>query len=1373
MSTSRDGEQPPGITQDHLAAKLNLIPPASSLQSIASITMRSSDETYYNINWLHVIFALSSALLIGVTVWMFVVDHRREWKEYQRTYRDQVQPWLAESQLAQCETAAFAEEESKLRTAWEQAASAMPAAESLERFTAVARAAGDNSGATTVENAYASLLAAPSEKRRRALFEKLQAVLDRIEQQQDELERQRRAYRSEYDEARSRYEMAAGAGATTEELAEQQKVTDRIQQKIDGLAGETETRERERRQLDGIVASMKAEEVAAKEALENHLAKVEQFQRKLALQPSQAAKTFSRLPFFDALGRSEAIEQIWLPDLTIDYNFSRVPRFDRCITCHQGIDKIEPGTASRPAVARPESITVDLATPDTPPEESDRTLETLYGLTLAPRGILVNEVPTISAVAPASAAAWAGLYPGDAIRDINGEPVSTRDEALARLLEPATWGEPLQLQVERGLPQPYCGHSRLDLLVGPKSPHPMTEFGCTICHAGQGSATEFKFASHTPNSLDERKRWQHEYGWYDNKHWDFPMLAMRFAESSCLQCHHDVTDLEPTERYPNPPAPKLLAGYQLVRENGCFACHEISGFDTAGNPIGPDLRLEPSADRHGILPPGTMRKVGPSLREVAERFNTTVLDRWIADPKAVRPGTRMPRFFGLYEHLDGEELQKVKRYEAVEVAATGVYLRDASQAVDLLPTPAEVTEEPSADRGEVLFVQRGCVACHRHADVPEGQSTVGPDLTGLGSMITTETGRAWLTSWIRNPIHHSPRTRMPNSLLAPEPLAGDTGDGRPRMSDPAADLAAYLLASTGPPLDAFPAIDEADLDALARTHLLKQFPSSQVDEFLTQGIPKGAVSEELGDAVELLEPINREKKLRYVGRRTIRKRGCFGCHDIPGFEEAQLIGPALTDWGRKQESLLAFEQVGRFLEENPPGDDAGTKADRDFYLKAIASGHREGFLWQKLRQPRSFDYRKTEHKGYNEQLTMGLFDFTPQQREQIMTFVLGLVADPPADRYVFSPDRRRKAVVEGRKVIDRYGCAECHTMRMARWRFRYDPEWWEDPSPAETFDFVAPSFPPHAVAESLVRDRVGWGEAEVTGRPMVDTSGEIILDEDDDGNPLYVFSLWEPALINGEVWPVGGAQVPISEPHILARYPVWGGVYARLLYPFAAEEAGAAWLEAWGRVPPALVNEGLAVQPEWLYNFLQSPTRIRPSVLLRMPKYNLSPAEASTLVDYFAAVSNAPFPYTQSPSPQTGLTEDHGRAALMDQAMRLVIDRTTYCAKCHQIGDFTPSGETQTILAPNLAEAGRRLRPDYLRRWLADPKSVLPYTGMPVNFPPEGPPMGQDLLPGSSREQLEAVVDLLLHYDSYLQKRTSIRTMIDGAGGEPANGSQD
>jgi hypothetical protein len=399
---------------------------------------------------------------------------------------------------------------------------------------------------------------------------------------------------------------------------------------------------------------------------------------------------------------------------------------------------------------------------------------------------------------------------------------------------------------------------------------------------------------------------------------------------------------------------------------------------------------------------------------------------------------------------------------------------------------------------------------------------------------------------------------------------------------------------------------------------------------------------------------------------------------------------------------------------------------------------------------------------------MGRFSLTETEREAIMTFILGLVADPPATKYVYRPEPPQRAVVEGRKVLDQYGCAECHTLQMERWKFHYDPEKFEDPFEMPDFDFVKPHVAADVLARSLQTDRRGLGHAEVIGMPRVDSEGELLEDEDDEGNPIYFFTLWEPAVINGRVWPVGGADVMVSQPQIDQKRPPWGGAFARLLYPAVLEQARAGGstaseVEAWGWIPPSLVHQGAVVEPSWLYRYLLNPSPIRPAVVLRMPKYNLSLDEARTLVDYFAAVSRAEYPYTSSGSGQIldASERDSQRFERLDKAMRLVTDRTTYCAKCHLIGDLTPGGDVQTTLAPNLERVGRRIRPEYLRRWLANPKSVLPYTAMPVNFPPEGPPMGQELYEGTSAEQLDAVSDLLLNYDWYMHRRATVRERME------------
>lgn len=63
-----------------------------------------------------------------------------------------------------------------------------------------------------------------------------------------------------------------------------------------------------------------------------------------------------------------------------------------------------------------------------------------------------------------------------------------------------------------------------------------------------------------------------------------------------------------------------------------------------------------------------------------------------------------------------------------------------------------------------------------------------------------------------------------------------------------------------------------------------------------------------------------------------------------------------------------------------------------------------------------------------------------------------------------------------------------------------------------------------------------------------------------------------------------------------------------------------------------------------------------------------------------------------------------------------IVTNSNYCVKCHIVADFEPKGADRGK-APNLAKIYERLRPAYLREWIANPKQILPYTSMPVNIP--------------------------------------------------------
>ena len=101
-------------------------------------------------------------------------------------------------------------------------------------------------------------------------------------------------------------------------------------------------------------------------------------------------------------------------------------------------------------------------------------------------------------------------------------------------------------------------------------------------------------------------------------------------------------------------------------------------------------------------------------------------------------------------------------------------------------------------------------------------------------------------------------------------------------------------------------LDASDLDALLLEYLRTVFPPAEAARYAAEGIPAAMAGQVTGDERILVGPADTERKLRYVGQRTLRRRGCAGCHAIPGLDNAQPIGPVLSEWGRKRVELLDF-----------------------------------------------------------------------------------------------------------------------------------------------------------------------------------------------------------------------------------------------------------------------------------------------------------------------------------------------------------------------------------------------------------------------------------------------------------------------------------
>jgi len=111
--------------------------------------------------------------------------------------------------------------------------------------------------------------------------------------------------------------------------------------------------------------------------------------------------------------------------------------------------------------------------------------------------------------------------------------------------------------------------------------HPPEKFGCVICHGGQGIATTFLGAAHTPKNEAQKLEWEKKYGWKPTEHWERPMLAVPYIQASCAKCHGNFESLPGTE--------VVSQGKKLMATHGCLGCHQWKGW---GGPISVDLAEE-------------------------------------------------------------------------------------------------------------------------------------------------------------------------------------------------------------------------------------------------------------------------------------------------------------------------------------------------------------------------------------------------------------------------------------------------------------------------------------------------------------------------------------------------------------------------------------------------------------------------------------------------------------------------------------------------------------------------------------------------------------------------------------------------------------
>lgn len=244
----------------------------------------------------------------------------------------------------------------------------------------------------------------------------------------------------------------------------------------------------------------------------------------------------------------------------------------------------------------------------------------------------------------------------------------------------------------------------------PPIPHPLAEFGCVVCHRGQGVATTVAEAHDSTLAPDE------------------PLLAARYMEASCGQCHHEA--LAGT--------PKLNQGRIMLARYGCVRCHAIK------------------------LPDGTTMTPTdepPPLTDIAEKTSREWIYAWLKNPQNYSATSTMPNF-----QLSDEDARDIS---AFLIANSGPLAPQPA----LISVNAEKAADPAA--GASLYGQSFCASCHAIQNAAGNivGGDLGPELTGVGSKVKP----VWLQSWLRNPHHYAPGTSMPQYRWTDQQLALLTG----------------------------------------------------------------------------------------------------------------------------------------------------------------------------------------------------------------------------------------------------------------------------------------------------------------------------------------------------------------------------------------------------------------------------------------------------------------------------------------------------------------------------------------------------------------------------------------------------------------------
>src|SRR2546428_3384587 len=476
--------------------------------------------------------------------------------------------------------------------------------------------------------------------------------------------------------------------------------------------------------------------------------------------PSAIKDYFRNAPLLDFMAPTIKIQQIILPNVVDDVNFIRVPKIDRCQTCHLAIDKKGYEKYPQPYTTHP-----DLATylGGSSPHPIDR-----IGCTVCHEGMGQSVSFRDAAHMPA------------------GEKQKEEWEKKYRWDEPHLWDYPM-LPVK--MTEASCAKCHKQEISVPKANTLNLAYatferaGCYACHKTRGFEN-VKKPGPILTKIDSKLSPEWVKTWIRNPRAVKPTTWMpRFFYNSNNSSPEDAVrneveinaiaaylfaNAEKHEFAVKSPRPgDAKAGEQIVKAIGCQGCHVV----------GEGARAEV----------GPRRTFGQPLENIGNKTTYEWIYNWVRDPKHYSPATYMPNlrltnqqvadvatFLVGLKGSGGDTPKAAPDQNAVDQVTLEYYkavmpVEDAKAEVAKLDP-----QQKQIALGQRVITRYGCFSCHDIKGFEKAQS-IGTDLSEEGSKLVTRLDFGFVTgiphtsktAWFRTKLH-DPRIFDQGRVLKPE-----------------------------------------------------------------------------------------------------------------------------------------------------------------------------------------------------------------------------------------------------------------------------------------------------------------------------------------------------------------------------------------------------------------------------------------------------------------------------------------------------------------------------------------------------------------------------------------------------------------------------